>query len=207
MSLDTFANLKNAIEKHLDRDDLTDAAPDNFVEDFIVLAETRHKREVRFKEMITRVAITVNARQIAFPTRHLETLVFRILTTPVTLMTFMSIYELTRVRREVTGTPKYYSETSEFEFDVSPASSFSGEIVYYQAQVALSDSNTTNDLLTRAPDAYLYAALTASAPFLLDDSRIAVWNSLYKNAVKGLKDVDSKSKPGPQISRVFGATP
>ena len=206
MSLDTFANLKNAIEKHLDRTDLTDAAPNNFVEDFIELAEARHKRDVRIKEMITRVAITVNSRQIAFPTRHLEPITLRLLTTPVTLLTYVNLHEMNRVRSETTGKPKFFTETSEFEFDKSPDSSYSGEIVYYQAEAALSNGNTSNEILTRIPDAYLYGALVASAPFLLDDTRIQVWNSLYKDATIGAARVDQR-KPGRLVSRVAGATP
>lgn len=207
MSIDTFTNLKTAIEKWVDRDDLTAAAPDNFAEEFIVLAESRHKRDIRIKQMITRAPITIATRQVAFPTGHLETINLRLLTTPVTILTYMNLHELNRVRQEGTGTPEFFTETSEFEFDVSPASSFSGEIIYYQSETALSASNATNEILDRAPDAYLYGALVASAPFLLDDARVQVWDRMYTDVVNGLKRVDLKSKPGPLISRVAGATP
>ena len=207
MSLDTFDNLKTAIGKWVDRDDLNDAAPDNFIEEFIILAESRHQRDVRIKQMITRAAITIDDRNVAFPTGHLETINLKLLTSPVTILTYMNMHELDRVRQESTGTPSFFTEASDFEFDVAPASAFSGQISYYQSLTPLSASNPSNILLVRAPDAYLYGALAASAPFLLDDARVTTWNSFYKDAVSGLKNVDGKSKPGPQVSRVAGPTP
>jgi len=48
----------------------------------------------------------------------------------------------------------------------------------------LSDSNTTNDVLTEFPDLYLYGSLAETSPFLMQDERLQVWSSLYKESVK-----------------------
>ena len=67
----------------------------------------------------------------------------------------------------------------------------------YRASVpALSDSVTTNWLLTSAPDAYLYGALLQAAPYLSDDNRIGVWGSLYENAITELNADSDKAKHG-----------
>ena len=50
MAISTYAELKTAVANWLDRDDLTDIIPD-----FIVLAETRHKRDFKIRRMETRV--------------------------------------------------------------------------------------------------------------------------------------------------------
>jgi hypothetical protein len=113
---------------------------------------------------------------------------------------------MNRRRQETSGKPQYFTENNEYEFDVTPDQSYSGEVIYYQSQTALSDSNTSNDILTRLPDAYLYGALLASAPFLLDDSRISVWTALYGDAVTGANRMDQK-KSGPLVASVYGATP
>lgn len=203
MSLDTFANLKTAIAAHLDRDDLT-----SYIPDFITLAEARHKREIRIKEMLTRASLTVNARQISLPTRFLEAKTIRLLTNPVTILTNVNYHDMNRLRDETSGKPKYFTVSNEIEFDKTPDSSYSGEIVYYKAFAALSDSATSNDLLTRAPDAYLYGALVASAPFLMDDARIQVWNNMYNLAAEGLAHSNrQEGHVGPIISRPAGDTP
>lgn len=203
MSLDTFANLKTAIADHLGRSDLT-----SYIPDFITLAEARHKREIRIREMVTRSAITVNARQISLPTGFLEAKTFRLLTSPVTVLKPTNFDYMNQVRDETSGKPSYFVISNEIEFDKTPDSSYSGEIVYYKAFTALSDGATSNSLLTRAPDAYLYGALVASAPFLLDDARIQVWNNLYNLAVEGLAHANrQEGHVGPMISRPHGATP
>lgn len=203
MALDTFANLKSAIADELDRDDLTSQIPQ-----FITLAEARHKRDIRIKEMINRSSITVDSRQISLPTGILETISFRLLTNPVTVLRYVDYHEMNRVRQETSGQPQYFTLANEIEFDVTPDSSYSGEIIYYKEETPLSDSNTSNNILSEAPDAYLYGALMASAPHLMEDTRLAVWTTLYKETVRGLDDLRRKSRAsGHMVSRVAGPTP
>ena len=207
MSLDSYANLKTAIANHLDRDDLTDYIPD-----FIRLAEEAHRAPaseggIRARELIVREAITVNARQVAFPTGFLEVVTFRLLTSPVTELEYMNYHELNRVRSESGGKPAYYTIGPEFEFDRGPDSSYSGEIVFFKEETALSDSNTTNDILDNYPGAYLYGALVASAPFLMDDPRIVVWQTLYEKAARRANALASKSRRGRSVARPAGSTP
>ena len=208
MSLSTFATLKTAIGNHLDRDDLTSEIPD-----FITLAEATHKRStdkggIRIKEMITRSAITIAARQVAFPTGFMETLTLRLLTSPVTPLNYINYHEMDRLRQETTGKPELYTVGSEFEFDKAPDSSYSGEIVYYKSETALSDSNTSNNILAADPACYLYGALIASAPFLMDDPRLVVWKALYQEAADGLNGLTKRTRrPGHVVSRVAGDTP
>jgi hypothetical protein len=74
--------------------------------------------------------------------------------------------------------------------------------------VPLDDTNTSNGLLVRAPDAYLYGALVASAPFLASDERLQVWEMLYSAARDGLLLSDRQGRYGTALaSRVAGATP
>lgn len=203
MPLDTFANLKTSIADHLDRDDLTSHIPD-----FIRLAESRMKRDIRMREMISRESLTVNSRQIAFPTGFLEAINIRLLTSPVTVLRNVNMHEMNRLRDESSGKPAYFTLTNEIEFDITPAESYSGEIVMYKAEAALADGNTSNNILAEYPDAYLYASLAAAAPFLMDDPRIGVWDSFYKDVVSGSQERLKKGRVvGPIVSRVSGATP
>jgi hypothetical protein len=204
VALDSYSNLKASIADHLDRDDLT-----SFVDDFIDLAETRHKRDIRLRESITREAITIDARYENFPTGFLEGISFRLLTDPVTPLQYVPPEDMARYREESTGKPRFYTLLgTQFEFDKTPDSSYSGEVLFHKAATPLSDSNTSNAILVRAPDAYLYGSLLASAPFLQHDERIEVWAALYKSAVDALKQAARQDRySGRLVSRVYGDNP
>jgi hypothetical protein len=204
VALDSYSNLKAAIANHLDRDDLTP-----YVDDFIDLAEARHRRDIRLRELITRAAITVDNRYVNFPTGYLEGISFRLLTDPVTRLQFLPPEDMAMERSETTGKPGFYTVLgSQFEFNKAPDSAYSGEILYHKAPTALSDSNTSNEILVRAPDAYLYGCLLASAPFLQNDERIQVWAGLYASAVEALKQAARQDRySGRLTSRPYGDTP
>lgn len=70
------------------------------------------------------------------------------------------------------------------------------QLTYWAAIPALSASNTTNWLLTRHPDLYLYAALSHSAPFMKDDERLVTWGALYKAAKDSIEAEDAGARYG-----------
>jgi hypothetical protein len=57
-------------------------------------------------------------------------------------------------------------------------------LYYYQALQGLSDSNESNWLLEDYPNIYLYATLLEASPFLMDDERIQVWESMLSEAIQ-----------------------
>jgi hypothetical protein len=94
-----------------------------------------------------------------------------------------------------TGKPKFYAHVGEtFELYPTPDQTYNIELVYYQSIPALSDSNTSNWLLTIAPDAYLYGALMQAAPYLGEDERVQVWNGLYVSAVSAINAVNERTR-------------
>ena len=52
MALSNYNELKQSVIDHLDRDDLS-----AFADDFIRIAESRHQREIRIRDMIVRVPL------------------------------------------------------------------------------------------------------------------------------------------------------
>jgi hypothetical protein len=203
MALDSYAGLKAAIINFLDRDDLS-----GNVDDFIDLVEARHKREILIREMLARSQAPTGGRFLALPTRFVKMKTIRLLTTPVTVLTELNMHEMNRERDEVTGKPTFFTVHEEIEFDVTPDDAYTAEIIYYASFLPLDDTNTSNGLLVRAPDAYLYGALVASAPFLASDERIQTWELLYGGARDGLLLSDRQARVGtPLFSRVTGSTP
>ncbi len=202
MSISTYAELQTAIANYMERDDLT-----LFIPDFIRLAETDIRAELRVREMISRSSITVNALQISLPSDYLQSIEIRLLTSPLTTLQYVSPHEMTNYRRTGTGKPKYFTIHSEIEFDITPDSSYSGEIVYYGQEDLLEDT-ATNTILTQFPNVYLFGALKHTEPFLMNDERVATWAAFYGSTIKSLNKASNRSRrSGPLISKVVGAGP
>lgn len=202
MSISTVSDLRNEIAEHLDED------VDNQIDSFIALAEARHRRDIRARELLTREALTVDARNVALPTGFLEAVNIRLLTNPVTVLQDVTIAEMTNLRVEDTGKPYYFTIMADIEFDRTPDESYSGEMTYYKSVTPLSDTDPANVILTVSPDAYLYAALAASAPYQMADERLPVWEAMYQSAVSAINLQAAKARRvGPLVTRVHGATP
>ena len=96
---------------------------------------------------------------------------------------------------DTAGTPMFYAHSeSQFELYPTPDQATTAEILYYQKVPALSDSNTTNWLLSYAPDVYLYGSLIHSAPYLAEDARTAVFAQMYGASVNQLNEKSEESK-------------
>lgn len=201
MALSTYSELKTAIEEWLDNDDLSDR-----IDDFIDLAEARHRRKIRIREMLVREPIGIVNQYVDLPSGFLEARSLRIIDVSTIPLTQINQMDMDRIRSLDQGVPCKFSVHSQIELDKPPDESYTGEIIYYRQLDPLSDSVTSNALLDRAPDCYLYAALAATAPFLMNDERIQVWESLYQRAQRDVNGLDQKTV-GVAIASVPGEMP
>jgi hypothetical protein len=71
-----------------------------------------------------------------------------------------------------------------------PDQSYAGNLFYWQKPAPLSNANPSNWILANHPDVYLFGALTASAPYLMDDARVAVWSGLFSAAMEDVLKSD-----------------
>jgi hypothetical protein len=95
----------------------------------------------------------------------------------------------------LTNTTRYYTILNgAFQVLPVPTGDVSYDIRYYARIPALSVSNTSNWLLLKSPDLYLYSALAASAPFLKDDERIAVWAGAANKITDDMKLESERAK-------------
>ena len=185
MALDTYANLKTEIANYLNRTDLTE-----YLDTFIDLAEARHSRDLRLREMenVSTATTTVSGTQsYDLPTGYLEMRYVLYQSDPYNFLYFMAPPDFFRAFNagETSGTPKYYTIVGSKKYLwPKPDAAKVLELGFFQRPTGLSDSNTTNAVLTDFPDLYLYASLAESAPFLVQDERLAVWAQLYKEGVK-----------------------
>ena len=185
MALDTYANLKTEIASFLNRDDLTAQ-----IDTFIDLAETRHARDLRIREMETvdtSITTVAGTQSYDLPTGYLELRYAMLQTSPYTMLQYMTPADFFRVYNEGEGTgmPVYYTIVGKkIYLGHSPDSANVLELGFFQRATELSSSNTKNDILTNFPDLYLYGSLAETSPFLMQDERLAVWSSLYKEGVR-----------------------
>jgi len=186
MSITTYSELKTSIANWLNRDDLTSVIPD-----FITMAESDLNRKLRHYKMVERVDATLDSRYVQLPPNWIETMRFAITSGTTFRLEAISVDDMLQYREENNdnaGRPKYYTHIGEaIEVFPTPDAEYTMQLTFYEEIPSLSDSTTYNWLLQDSPDVYLYGSLLHAAPYLLDDSRIQVWSSLYQNALGSLQ--------------------
>ena len=185
MALDTFGNLKTSIQKWSKRDDSL-----SLLDDFILLAENEMYKNLRVLELETTAIATATSKDLTLPTGYIEMRRLRaisgneyynvIYTTPNGLE-----------NQNTSGIPKVYTITSQINFDRATTNDI--EMQYYKKEIALSDSNTTNEILTNYPDIYLYGSLWALWKWALDEVKSDYYYSMLQNAIKS---ANNKAKSG-----------
>ena len=193
MAITTFSELKTAVANWLDRSDLTDRIPE-----FIALAEARHRRDFKIRRMETRVTANTIADTefYTLPDNYVAMRNIQLNTDPKTALEYLTPEQMDRVRGgSTTGKPKAYSIIGNtFQLRPIPESVYEIEMLYYKYFTGLSDSNTTNDMLTYHPDAYLYAVLLEAEPYLQNDKRVQLWVGAYELAKKGIIDSNERDR-------------
>ncbi len=209
MALDTYDNLKLELADWIDRDDLATQ-----IDTFIDIAEARHKREIRARSMLVHdaaFAIAINLRSVAYPPDFNDIKHMRLLIPDAGQagrryypdFDYVTTTEMSDRSRNDLRRPCVYTAHTAIEFDSETDRAYTAELFYYKKLTALSGADQTNALLTDAPDAYLYGALAATAPFLLNDERVQVWEGLYTNVRDTLNAHEiASTRSGPLVDKL-----
>ena len=177
-NITTWATLKTEVANQLNRTDLTNDVPF-----FIQLAEFRIYRELRVRQMETTFSSAISSGVIALPTGYRQLKYAYIDGTPVQKLERKDAewIHYNYPTRSASSKPFYIArEASNFIFGPYPDSAYTVKGVYYKQLDLLSDSNTSNWLITDAPDLIYFAALCEAKPWLGDDERIAIWERKYE---------------------------
>ena len=195
MSISTYTELKTAVANFLARDDLTSQIPN-----FIQLAESRMSRELETRDQEKRATATLTSgdEYIALPTDLREVRSVALRTDPKTVLTYYSPTSLDSTYSSGgSGKPLGFSIVGgEMKLRPIPDSSYTAEIIYVGGLSALSDSNLTNVVLTRHPDAYLYGALAEAYAYLLDETRAAQYMQRFSLAIDEIKVDEQRAHYG-----------
>jgi hypothetical protein len=193
MSFTTYAELQTTIAGYLARSDLTTQIPD-----FIRLAETRLRRDLRIRQMLTSTTITCTSgtATVSIPSNFLQVSDFVVAGNPVQPLAYESPALFSRNSRTMdAGKPKTYTVlASTFKLAPIPDSGYSLTLIYSAAPDFLSTSNTSNSFLTVCPDLLLYASLLEAEPYLMNDARINTWGTMFDRAMNGLTASDEQGQ-------------
>ena len=188
MALTSYTTLKASIANWLNRSDLTDEIAD----DFIVLTEADFNSKLRVRKMIAQSTITIDSETESIPTGFLQVRDFYILSGSTKYpLRYMTPSQMDQTKgTSTTGIPQAYTILGDtFRFMPKPDATYTGYVNYYKKFTALSDSNTTNFILTNHPAIYLYGSLFHAANFLggYNPQQVQTWQQMYATALERLE--------------------
>mgnify|MGYP006899560649 CR=1 FL=1 len=205
MAIDTYAKLQSEIQDTIDRDDLladVTAYASGNIEGAITRAirrcELRIQRTLRVRDMetSTTIAFVSGTTTIALPSDFLSARLFYLNIDPIailkqdTLENVFSSYPNAAVAQPVafavTGSNMVARPVSD--------GSYSAPFYYYQSIPALTTANTSNWLLVKAVDAYLYGSCLELMPHIHNDPRIQTWKGFFDEAISLLEEDDNAAK-------------
>ena len=188
-TITNYTTLQSTIADYLNRADLNSQ-----IQTFIQMAEADMNTRLRTREMIVRAEATSSAEYVQLPADWLEAINLHIVDGKQPLR-FVTLDEADRIIKE-----QIYTQVAAFslmngaiELVPPPGDDVDIEMIYYAKIPTLSAQQTTNWLLTKAPDVYLYGSLLHAQPFLMDDQRMPVFATLYNSRIEALNEESMKS--------------
>ena len=201
MSIASYSDLLSTVADWLARTDLSSRIPD-----FIALAEARINRDLRVRGMIAQATGSFSSQTLTIPNDFLETVRLTLDTASDLPLEYRPVEDSElRVAGSTSGTPRWFTVVgSDFRFYPTPDGSYDYTLDYYATVPALSPSATTNWLLTKAPDLYLFGSLGEAYSFLLEEDRQAYWMGRFNSVMQSLRAAESRTKRtnGPWRMRV-----
>lgn len=179
MALDSYSDLVAAIVDRMNDASLEDQAPE-----FIRLAEASFNRRLFNLESEGTAKIAADA-SIPLPTDFLTLKTIWLDTDPRTLLQPMSQDDLSRYYAfQTTGKPQNYAfSADQLVLAPSPDDTYTVTMTYVRSLAPLSEVNTTNWLLEKHPDLYLYGALVEAEIRGWNDERAAGINARVEGII------------------------
>lgn len=198
----TFATLKEDVQRYLERGATLASDPIVFeqIPRLINLAERRIARELKVQGFINVVTSTLTTSQSVYPKpdRWRDTVSINIGTganNASRKALFTRDYEYVRAYwpdESQTGEPVFYADYDYSNWLIAPTpdADYPIEILYYELPPLLDDITQTNWITEYAPQLLLYGTLLEATPFLKNDERIQVWQTMYDRSAAMLNGED-----------------
>ena len=189
----SYSTLLTAIAAWLKRSDLSSHAPG-----FVQLWEEKFYRQPKNFGTWMEVAGTIGtvaSAMVAVPAAYLGLKVAYINGSPSSRLDRVSLTQLygSYPRGGTTGLPRMISRNgSNFEFGAEPDSAYVLKGTYWAKPTNLrtyAADAAASWIILNAPDLALYGSLLQAEPFMKNDARIAVWQTLYDAALQDYRDL------------------
>ena len=180
MSISTYAELKTAIASWSNRTDLTASIPD-----FIRLAESVIRREVRCRDMITEATGSLSSGAITIPADYIEA---RQVVVDSAVPEYVT-EEVYQRRQGIASSPESYTTTGT-QIKVTGGSDEAYTLSYWAKYDAFSADADTNWLLTNVPEVYLFASLVEVYEYLRDMQGRDMYKTRLNQVVAELNAVE-----------------
>lgn len=199
MSITTYSELQSAVAGWIKRSDLTARIPD-----FIRLAEIRLKSvvDLRVLETTTDLSTTPSSATIALPSDFKSPIALWI----ADINPQEQLGQLLPQSMPFNTTPnrpQYWcidDHTIRFQ---CPANSTYPIKFRYSQLFELSDTNTSNYVLTDFPDVYLFGALFEAADYTQDDKNAGKWNAKFLDAVQRCNNQEASNNKNVPLMTEF----
>lgn len=207
----TFDSLQQTVRKYIERGDITDTAVYEQLPELINTAE----RNIAVGLNVTGIREVVASAMVVGQSVYQKPSGWRrtvsinygggaLLKTVTPL--FPRSYEYCRTYwpdDSQSSTPKFYAEYSDKYMLVSPTpdANYPFELIYYVKPPLLDDANQTNWITENWPNLLLYATLKEIAPFMKQDDRLAVWDSMYQQHLEKITSDDLKKVVDRSVTR------
>lgn len=198
MSITTKATLVDNIYKWLIRDQTTDSfVNEQLVETYIQLTESEFNRELKIFDLISTEAITLgtvnNYRDL--PDGFRGIISFEFDDRPYDLEFFATRRAMKERYASNLGRPAAYTIIgNRIYFNCIPDQAYTMTMDYYEAVEPLSDSVTSNIILEKYPDAYLYGGIRQALINLNIKERLEDVAVVYKDIIDRIKEDDKNGR-------------
>lgn len=190
----TYNSLVDDVETYLER---TDQATISKIPTFIMLAEQIIASEIKFMGNLTvnTFSMVQGNPVIEKPARWRKTVSMNIIVDGQKQPVLLRKYEYLRnywPNATQEDVPLYYADYDYFHWLVAPtpAEAYQAEVLYYERIQPLDSNNQTNWFTMYAPQALLYGTLLQAMPFLKNDGRVQLWQTMYQQYMGALKSED-----------------
>lgn len=181
MALANYTDLVSSVKSWLHRADM-----DNVIPDLISLAESRISLDLKIQSLEKSYTITTVGGQQAYAMpSDIVSLTRMYVTDPSGNIGLVQGYDPTTYRyNNAPQMPRYYFiEQDMVNFTPVPDGAYDVTMVYKGAVPSL-EANSTNTVMTKYPNIYLFGTLAQAAPYIKEDERIQLWEQKYAQAIK-----------------------
>lgn len=181
MALTSYSELKSAVASWLHRDDLTTQIPD-----FIALAEADLQVRAKLSQWDTSASVSFTSGVGSLPSDYAQAISLKYGSQQRTLDHLPPALFDGYSAEAGSGEPSAFTVRGS-ELWIAPTATGSGTLNYTARFTALSDSATSNSLLTLFPDAYLNGALMQANLWLENDVGAQKYAALFDASINRIR--------------------